>query len=151
MQRAAASQSSPVPPSPSQNATPRASSPSAEPPSKRRKAGSNKISSRNAVPAVPEPQSDLELAREALEEEDARREKALDRLAEEAGETKWILGSIREDNIRTRENRIQIIRTGYGEIDLGRAGVMQGTYGTEGRMTFGRSNTVAEVCLSRMM
>lgn len=84
-------------------------------------------------------QTDLERVRAALEQEEAKREKAIDRLAAEAGETKWVLSKI-ESKIgteRTQDDakRLHIVRAGYAEIDINKG---QSPWSNRGRKRFGR-------------
>ena len=116
MQRAAASQS--------QKSTPIQSTPDvSEPPSKRRKTDTRtpdygRAEALARSPATP--LSDIELMKAATAEEEAKREKAIERLATEAGETKWVLSSTGEEKVDGERGLIvRLAKAGYGEIDEG--------------------------------
>lgn len=122
MQRAAAS----TPPSTpqSQLRTPN------NPPSKRQKV--------SAAPSTATPPSDLQLLQAALTEEEGKREKAIERLAEEAGETRWVLSTVNEQG--NGVGGLQIATAGYSDID-------QEAWGPTmvGRRSFGNFNKGLEV------
>ena len=101
MQRAAAS--TPLSTPQSQPHTPDA------PPPKRQK-----ISAAPAPTAAPH--SDLQLIQAALTEEEERREKAVEKLAEEAGETKWVL-STADGEEGSVVGGLRVAKAGYADID----------------------------------
>ena len=135
MQRAAAS-------SPAQASTPgswTSHSPS-EPPTKRQR-----LSSSHSTSATP--LSDQQAIQAALDAEEAKRSKALARVAAERGETKWALSYVDEEERRRRAG-FKVAQAGYGEIDadegLGSNG--KGRWGMIGRRSFGNFNKDLEVC-----
>lgn len=101
MQRAAAS----TPPSTPQS-QPRA--PDAPPPKRQ------KISAAPASTVTPP--SDLQLIQAALTEEGERREKAIEKLAEEAGETKWVLSTANGEE-GNGVGGLRVAKAGYPGID----------------------------------
>lgn len=122
MQRAAASSNAPSPDSKT-------------PPSKRQK-----ITTPSSTPA---PLSDLEAVKGALKAEENRKLEALERLAADAGETKWVLSYVNGGEGDGKGVRgLQVLTTGYSEIDHrdGSTG-----YGQEGRRSFGKFNRELEV------
>lgn len=123
MQRAAASTSS----------TSRSHSGSSDaPPSKRQKVASVQSSTATSL-------SDLSLVQVALAEEEERRGKAVGRLAEEAGETDWVLSTVNGDGGNGVEG-IRVTKAGYSDIDQGawRPAMV-------GRRSFGKFNRELEV------
>ena len=124
MQRAAAS----TPPS-----TPQSQSQIPEtPPSKRQKTSNN-------APSTATPPSDLQLIRSALDDEEQKRQKALERLAEEAGETRWVLSTV-NGGAEAGKTGLRVAKAGYSDIDQDAwtpAGV--------GRRSFGKFNKELEV------
>lgn len=136
MQRAAASAPPSTPPS---NAQPPDTH---TPPSKRRKTDADTPGSGNAA------QSDIQRIQIALDEEQAKREKAIERLAEEAGETKWVFSTVGRGSqgggegagAREGTGGLKVLRAGYSEIDS-EAWRSVG----EGRRSFGRFNREMEV------
>ena len=101
MQRAAASTSPSTPQS--QHLAPD------NPPSKRQKV--SPVTSLTATPP-----SDLQLIQAALNEEEYKKEQAIERQAEEAGETKWVLSTVngKEGN---GVGDLLVANAGYSEID----------------------------------
>ena len=126
MQRAAAS-TPPFAPQ-SQPRSPRTSS------SKRRKVSDTPSS-------IATPPSDLQLIQVALTEEEEKREKAVERVAEEAGETKWVLSTV-DGGEQTSLGELRIAETGYSDIDqeAWRPSVV-------GRRSFGKFNRDLEVSI----
>ena len=124
MQRAAAS----TPPS-----TPQSQSQIPEtPPSKRQKTSNNALSTAT-------PPSDLHFIRSALDEEAQKRQKVLERLAEEAGETQWVLSTVNR-GAEAGKMGLRVATAGYSDIDQDAwtpAGV--------GRRSFGKFNKKLEV------
>lgn len=86
--------------------------------------------------------SDVQQMEMATAEEEARRERALERLAAEAGETKWVLSTARGRQEDEGRVILSVARAGYGVIDEGE-GVVLNTSG--GRRSFGRFNKELEV------
>ena len=130
MQRAAAS----MPPSTPQSQT----QPAITPPSKRQKL-SNGTTSLNTTP------SEAQLIQSALDEDAAKREEAIERLAEEAGETKWVLSTIDGDT-EVGVKGLRVAMAGYSDIDQdGLRPAMQG------RKSFGKFNRELEVGSSTML
>ncbi|KAL9586637.1 MAG: hypothetical protein Q9212_000772 [Teloschistes hypoglaucus] len=124
MQRAAASTSPTTPQTPE------------EPPSKRRKTSSNPQS------LVPTPNSDAEVYQAAADSEDAKRAAAIERIAAEAGETKWVLSTAGNGaNGKAGERKLRFMSAGYSEIDRDSR---NSSRGEEGRRSFGRFNKEVE-------
>lgn len=133
MQRAAVSQSQRHVSTPS---TPDGS----EPPNKRRKTDTRTpdygraemlATSAAATPVL----SDLQRMEVATAEEEAKRERALERLAADAGETKWVL-STAEKRLENKGMVILSVATaGYGDIDEEPCGA---TNTLSGRRRFGK-------------
>lgn len=125
MQRAAASNSPTTPQTPE------------GPPSKRRKTSSNPQS------LVPTPTSDAEVYRAAADLEDAKRVAAIERIATEAGETKWVLSTASNGaNGKAGERKLRFMSAGYSEIDRDS---QTSSKGEGGRRSFGRFNKEVEV------
>ena len=140
MQRAAVSQSQRHVSAPS---NPDAS----EPPNKRRKTDTRTpdygraemLATATAAAAIPV-LSDLQRMEMATAEEEAKRERALERLAADAGETKWVL-STAEKRLEDEGMVILSVATaGYGDIDEEQCGASDTL---SGRRRFGKfSNEV---------
>lgn len=130
MQRAAAS----VPPSTTQLQSQAASTP----PSKRQKL-SNETPSPNSTP------SQSELVQSALDEDTAKREEAIERLAEEAGETKWVLSTVNGDP-EVGVKGLRVAMAGYSDIDQDALRPAM-----QGRKIFGKFNRELEVSSSTML
>ncbi len=124
MQRAAASMPSSTPQSQSQPARP--------PPSKRQKLSSG-------TPSVTTTPSDLGLIQSALDEDAAKREEAIERLAEEAGETKWVLSTVNGDT-EGGVKGLRVAMAGYSDIDQDALRPAM-----QGRKSFGKFNRELEV------
>lgn len=89
-------------------------------------------------------QTDLERFQAAVAEKEAKRERAIEKLAREAGETRWVLSKL---DLRDREGGrkggginlngavLNFGRAGYADIDD--TGTM-GSKRVEGRMVFGK-------------
>lgn len=129
MQRAAASSSMPRPQSPL--------TPNGGPPSKRRKisiAQSPLIQS----PPPPTPTTDAQIFQAAVDAEDAKRAAAVERVAAQAGETKWVLSTADgAGKPSSGEKKLQFLTAGYSDIDQ--------DIETMGRRTFGRYTSADEV------
>ena len=124
MQRAAAS----IPPSTPQSQ----SQPASTPPSKRQKL----LSGNPSVSTTP---SESELIQSALDEDAAKREEAIERLAEEAGETKWVFSTVsggREGGVKG----LRVATAGYSDIDQDALRPAM-----QGRKSFGKFNRELEV------
>ena len=130
MQRAAAS----IPPSTPQSQ----SQPDSTPPSKRQK-----LSSRN--PSVTATPSESELIKSALDADAAKREEAIERLAEEAGETKWVLSTVGGDT-EGGVNGLRVAMAGYSDIDHDALKPAM-----QGRKSFGKFNRELEVSSVTML
>ena len=132
MQRAAAS--SPTTPVSSSAQSPSCSS------SKRQK--------RTHSPSTPvTPLSDQQAIQAALDAEEAKRSEALEKIAAERGETKWVLSFVDEQR-GERNGGLRVAKAGYGDIDGGGWGADGGgseRKGVSGRMSFGRFNQEVEV------
>lgn len=80
------------------------------------------------------PPSDLQLIQAVLTEEEEKRQKAIERLAEEAGETKWVLSTVNGEE-GNAIGGLRVAKAGYSDIDQGawRPAVV-------GRRSFGKFN-----------
>ena len=124
MQRAAASNSS---------APPQIQSQEAEAPHlKRQKTSKNPI-------APTTPASDSRSIQSAIDEDELKRERAIDRLGEDAGETKWVLNTADVYSNRVEPN-LRIATASYSEIDEG-----SWKSAMTGRQSFGKFNQEIEV------
>ena len=137
MQRAAASQS--------QRSKPVQSFPDAlEPPSKRRKPDTrtpNYGRAEESARSLATPLSDIQLIQAATTDEEAKKESAIERLAAEAGDTKWVLSTTERDEVGgDRGLEMRITKAGYGEIDEVDGGLDGG-----GRRSFKKFNDAIEV------
>ena len=93
--------------------------------------------------SAPEPLSDLQAVKDALKAEEDRRVQALDRLAADAGETKWVLSCVNGGEADRKSSRsLQVLTTGYSEIDDRNFGT---GHGQEGRRSFGKFKHKLEV------
>lgn len=99
MQRAAAASSNPVTPQ-----TPDG------PPSKRRK------TSIDPSP-VNTPSADAQAFQAAADAEEAKRTAAIEKIAAEAGETKWVLSIADGGQANTADRKLQFLTAGYSDID----------------------------------
>ena len=83
--------------------------------------------------------SDIPLIQVALDDEEEKRGKAIGRLAEEAGDTDWILSTVNGDGGHGVEG-IRVAKAGYSDID-------QEAWrpATIGRRSFGKFNRELEV------
>lgn len=93
------------------------------------------------------PLSDQQAIQAALDAEEAKRSKALEKIAAEWGETKWVLSFVDEQG-GERNGGLRVAKAGYGDIDGGGWGI--GNEGSErkgvsGRMSFGIFNQEVEV------
>lgn len=82
--------------------------------------------------------SEYDVAQAAVDEEELKRSKAIERQGAELGETKWVL-SVQQP--RLQENSLQIVSASFGEIDAADTdseGDEERTIGSSGRMTFGK-------------
>ena len=100
MQRAAAS----APPS-----TPQLHPHTPEPPPSKRQKISAASSSTGTSP------SDLQLIQAALPEEEQKKERAIERLAEEAGETKWVLSTVNGEG--NSAEGLRVTKAEYSDLD----------------------------------
>ena len=125
MQRAAASSPS-VPQSQARS--------SDTPPSKRQKVSAAPSSAATSP-------SDLQLIQIALAEDGEKRGKAIERLAEEAGETNWTLSTMNGEGEHGR-GVLRVTKAGYDDIDQ-----EAWRTATVGRRSFGRFNRELEVSL----
>lgn len=127
MQRAAASAPPPTPPLSSQNAK--------TPSSKRQK--TSHIPESGTIPT-----SDLDLIQAAIGEEGEKREKAIEKLAAETGETKWVLSTADTEKGEESKAGVRVEVAGYSDInqDAWRPALL-------GRRSFGKFNREIEVRL----
>ena len=93
------------------------------------------------------PDIELQRARKALEEKEAKRDFAIEKLAAEAGETRWVLSTIKGEGNKENQGKdsrtgLKIVRAGYEELD-GASGLR----GKTARLKFGRSVAKHEVSL----
>jgi len=138
MQRAAASSPNPTPSS-------KASNPQIEsgqtPPSKRRR-----LDTRTPDYSTPTSPPELLQIQAAVNEEEAKRERAIERLAEEVGETKWILSTVdgdegeEPDSLGQRGGMLRVTNAGYADIDS-----EPWRPAEAGRRSFGKFNKELEV------
>ncbi|KAL8701133.1 MAG: hypothetical protein Q9201_005074 [Fulgogasparrea decipioides] len=123
MQRAAASASPTTPQTPD------------GPPSKRQKISNDQTPS--TTPTV-----DAEAYQAAVDAEDAKRAAAIERMAAEAGETKWVLSTAEakasNGTAKGTERKLRFLTAGYSDIDQGITTV--GRQDLSGRRSFGRFN-----------
>lgn len=97
-----------------------------------------KFSSTTASTALTPP-SEAQAIQAVMKAEEDKISQAVDRLAAEAGETKWSLSFVDEVGGVKETGGLQVVTVGYSQIDLG------GGKG-HGRMSFGTVNRAAEVC-----
>ena len=103
-------------------------------PSKRQK-----VSAAQSWPAISS--SDPQLIQVALAEGEGKRGKAIERLAEETGETNWVLSTMNGD-ARNDIERLRVARAGYSDIDQEACRPAM-----VGRRSFGKFNRKLEVSL----
>lgn len=137
----------------------------------RRAAASNPASPAQASPAEPSPKrrktedspvgkfdvnalANQRAVESALAAEEAKRQAALERQAELAGDTHWVLGS--SDSTPSRHS-MRVVHTGYASIDRDASGgvanyepdsseeVFEARYTQIGRRSYGRFNRAIEV------
>ena len=103
------------------------------PPSKRRKTSQQQAS----------PATDADVYEAAAKAEDAKRVAAIERIAAEAGETKWVLSTANRNGV-TSDKKVRFLTTGYSDIDQETPNT--GTrHDQRGRRSFGRFNRELEV------
>ncbi|KAI4263063.1 MAG: hypothetical protein L6R42_001783, partial [Xanthoria sp. 1 TBL-2021] len=128
MQRAAASSSMPSPQSPL--------TPKGGPPSKRRKISTAQSPLIQSTPP-PTPTTDAQIFQAAVDAEDAKRAAAIERVAAQAGETKWVLSTADgAGKPSSGEKKLQFLTAGYSDIDQ--------DIEMMGRRTFGRYRSADE-------
>ncbi|KAL8674854.1 MAG: hypothetical protein Q9168_000740 [Polycauliona sp. 1 TL-2023] len=123
MQRAAATSAMPSPQSPY--------TPHDAPPSKRRKISTTRSSQ------PPTPTTDAQIFQAAVDAEDVKRAAAIERVAAQAGESKWVLSTA--DGVgkpSSGKNKLQFLTAGYSDIDQ--------DIEASGRRIFGRYKNKAE-------
>lgn len=74
-----------------------------------------------------------------MDEEEQKRQKALERLAEEAGETKWVLSTV-NGGAEAGKTGLRVAKAGYSDIDQD-----AWTPAGLGRRSFGKFNKELEV------
>jgi len=141
MQRATAT-------SPSSNSPP---APLNEPSSKRQKTSHNNTPTKASVDAL----ADNHAIRAALEEEENKRQAALDRQAAELGDTRWVL-SFEGQNGATPPKSLRVVQAGFANLDIPSPLHTQLDKDDElpfgdkpvvvGRRSFGKFNRDLEVC-----
>lgn len=99
MQRAAAASSTPSAPQTLDG-----------PPSKRRKTSTDPS-------PITTPSADAQAFQAAADAEEAKRTAAIERIAAEAGETKWVLSITDTGQANTTDKKLQFLTTGYSDID----------------------------------
>lgn len=110
MQRAAAAKSPSAPSAPS---TPTAASDD-ERPSKRLRTGER---SSPSVPKTPGFVVDQKAAQAALDEEDRKRQAAIDRMAERLGDSHWVLDTAKLPASHNQATPLRVVQIGFSEID----------------------------------
>ncbi|KAL8943702.1 MAG: hypothetical protein Q9216_000901 [Gyalolechia sp. 2 TL-2023] len=80
------------------------------PPSKRRK------TSNNPSP-ITTPNADAQAYHAAIDAEEAKRNAAIERIAAEAGETKWVFSTAETERAQTADKKLQFLTAGYSDID----------------------------------
>ncbi|EDN93079.1 predicted protein [Sclerotinia sclerotiorum 1980 UF-70] len=91
----------------------------------------------------------------AIEEEEAKKQAALDRAAAEAGDTRWVLSFEGRKNLNTPKNILRVVQTSFAKLDLPSPTKVQHTddgdniFGDDkpfmvGRRSFGKFNKVLE-------
>ncbi len=111
---------------------------------KRRKTSADEAS---VTSPIATPVTDAQAFQAAADAEDAKRSAAIERVAAEAGETKWVLSSADTDESqadRTGQGKLRFLATGYSEIDLDAAQTSERRV-EFGRRSFGHSNEMIEV------
>ena len=109
---------------------------SEEPPRKRQKVSETPSTSES-------PSLRLQQLRSTFNEEESKCDKIIDKIAEEAGETKWVLNVVAGHG-QSSGNGLHVVTTGYSDIDQGdRRSV------SVGRMSFGKFNREFEVAENR--
>lgn len=107
MQRAAAAKS------PSTPSTPTAASDD-ERPSKRLRTGER---SSPSAPKTPGYAVDQKAAQAALDEEDRKRQAAMDRMAERLGDSHWVLDTAKLPASHNQATPLRVVQIGFSEID----------------------------------
>lgn len=107
MQRAAAAKS------PSTPSTPTAASDD-ERPSKRLRTGER---SSPSAPKTPGYVVDQKAAQAALDEEDRKRQSAIDRMAERLGDSHWVLDTAKLPAFHNQATPLRVVQIGFSEID----------------------------------
>lgn len=80
------------------------------PPSKRRKTS-------NDPSQITTPSADAQAFQAAADAEEAKRTAAIERIAAEAGETKWVLSTADTERANTADKKLQFLTAGYSDID----------------------------------
>lgn len=93
--------------------------------------------------------SDQEIIQSGLDAEEAKRQAALDRAAQHAGETKWVL-SFQDPLEGKRQDAMKVRHAGYAEIDAEDSSEEEEEESKPVRMQFGGGVKKAEVCVSRL-
>lgn len=130
MQRAAASSQPPTP-----------LAPSSEPPTKRQRISISKSQSPLASPIS----ADVQAFHAAADLEEAKRTAAIERIAAEAGETKWVLSTADAGQTNGTDRKLRFLTAGYSDIDQATAQATGLRHGEMGRRSFGRFNKDIEV------
>lgn len=107
-------------------------------PSKRRK-----LSDHQPPPITPS--ADAQFLQAAADAEDVKRAAAMERLATEAGETRWVLSTADAAHTIGTDMKLRILTTGYSDIDQDVQSM--GWQGSLGRRSFGLFNRAIEVLL----
>lgn len=104
----------------------------------------------NDQPPIVSPVSDAEAYQAAARAEDSKRAAAIEKLAAEAGETKWVLSTADGSSATngtsangTDNRKLRFLTTGYSDIDQETQTVARRDH--HGRRSFGRFNKDLEV------
>ncbi|KAF2021276.1 hypothetical protein BU24DRAFT_446329 [Aaosphaeria arxii CBS 175.79] len=94
-----------------------------------------RLSNGRSAPSTPGTPSDHEVLKAVLDEEEKKRQEAVDRAAEKAGETKWVL-SFKDPNEASRKPAMNVVQAGFAVIDADDDSDDEGEL-QPARMTFG--------------
>lgn len=108
-------------------------------PSKRRKLSANQTS-----PITPS--AGAQAFQVAADAEDVKRAAGSERLATEAGETRWVLSTLDVEHTVGKDLKLRFLTAGYSDIDQDAQST--GWDGSLGRRSFGRFHRAMEVLLS---
>lgn len=83
-------------------------------PSKRRRIGDR---SSPSAPQTPSYVVDQQVAQAALDEEDRKRQAAIDRMAERLGDAHWVLDTAKLPSSHNQATPLKVVQVGFSEID----------------------------------